>query len=292
MIVFKHPHGPDEIKRWAGFGPRAWSLVQVVHRIRLLLAGVIHERKSKFLVFGQQYYSDSEDLFGDYDSILEDSSLLAKLDNAEQDDRWRAADQRDVTANVAQIPSHEDNLTDSIFEQLGDDLPPSQLHFQEQAKRSRLQMERQTSTPLQKASRTSEAGPQPDTEDATRRGGRARRSVAEQLKRTMLENAAAPVCVSRSAVLKEAVVSEEISVAMRAMETISAETTDLGPFFGLPSKVKELMHKLRGIHKLYGENLLPVKPKVLFKLFLDLSSQLQRCVASLHSSNDFTKKHI
>uniref|UniRef100_A0A3B4ZRH4 Helicase, POLQ like n=1 Tax=Stegastes partitus TaxID=144197 RepID=A0A3B4ZRH4_9TELE len=105
---------------------------------------------------------------------------------------------------------------------------------------SRLQDGDQTSTP----SRTPTEAAQETREDRTRR----RRSVADQLKRTMLGNAAAPAGVSRTAALKEAVVSEEMSVAM---ETVSAGGTDLGPFFGLPSRVKELMLKLRGISSLY-----------------------------------------
>ncbi|XP_044029517.1 helicase POLQ-like isoform X2 [Siniperca chuatsi] len=220
-----------------------------------------------------EYCSDSEDLFGDYDSILEDSSLLAKLDDAEQDERQRglqrsahtdSVDQPDFTPprpskDGAWRPSCEDILTDSILDGLGDepfeDLPPSQHQFQEQvnenAKRSRLQDGDKTSTPLRNADGTSEAGRERNTEDKTKRQTEARRSVTDQLKRTMLCNAAAPSNVSRTVVLKEAVVSEEISVAMQAMETVSAETTDLGPFFGLPTKVKDLMHKLRGIKNLY-----------------------------------------
>ncbi|XP_054468331.1 helicase POLQ-like isoform X2 [Anoplopoma fimbria] len=196
-----------------------------------------------------QYCSDSEDLFGDYDSLLEDSSLLAKLDDAEQNERLRdvqrsAADHLDFTA-LRPKASAEDVLTDSLMDVLGDepfeDLPTSQRQFQEQvdgsAKRSRLQDGDKTSTPFR------------DVEDRTR--SRARRSVTEAMKRTMLCNAAAPSTVSRSVVLKEAVVSEEISVAMQAMERVSADTTDLGPFFGLPSRVKELMFRLRGIEDLY-----------------------------------------
>ncbi|XP_049909775.1 helicase POLQ-like isoform X1 [Epinephelus moara] len=206
-----------------------------------------------------EYCSDSEDLFGDYDSILEDSSLLAKLDDAEQKERQRdvqrsAEGRSDFTTlrpsrDSVQRQSCAELLTDSILDSLGDepfeDLPPSQRQFQEQvhekAKRSRLQDGDQTSTPLR------------DTkmEDKTRSQTKTRRSMTDQLKRTMLCNAAAPSAVSRSVVLKEAVVSEEISVAMQAMETVSAETTDLGPFFGLPTKVKDLMYKLRGIKSLY-----------------------------------------
>ncbi|XP_040914250.1 helicase POLQ-like isoform X2 [Toxotes jaculatrix] len=201
-----------------------------------------------------QYCSDSEDLFGDYDSILEDSSLLAKLDNAEQNER-----QRDLQSGLSKDStwrrSCEDILTDSIIDGLGDeDLPASQIQFEEQVcdvKRSRLQDGDRTSTPFRNTAGTAEAGKDGNMEDKTKRQSKARRSVTDQLKRTMLCNAAAPSNVSRTAVLKEAVVSEEISVAMQAMETVSAETTDLGPFFGLPTKVKDLMHKLRRIKSLY-----------------------------------------
>uniref|UniRef100_A0A7N6FF35 Helicase C-terminal domain-containing protein n=1 Tax=Anabas testudineus TaxID=64144 RepID=A0A7N6FF35_ANATE len=212
-----------------------------------------------------QYCSDSEDLFGGYDSILEDSSLLAKLDDVEQNERQSdlqsaahtdAVDQQDFTSLR---PSNEGNqtcedlLTDSILDDLRneplEDLPASQLQFQEQVnenvKRSRLQEGNKTSTP----DRTER---ERNIEDKTKRQSKVRRSMTDHLKRTMLCNAAAPSNVSRTVVLKEAVVSEEISVAMQAMETVSAETTDLGPFFGLPTKVKDLMYKLRGIKSLYN----------------------------------------
>uniref|UniRef100_A0A4W6DCC1 Helicase POLQ-like n=1 Tax=Lates calcarifer TaxID=8187 RepID=A0A4W6DCC1_LATCA len=220
---------------------------------------------------GDTCLHDSEDLFGDYDSILEDSSLLAKLDDAEETERQRdlqsaahivAVDQQDFIAlrpskDGAWKRSGEDILTDSILDGLGDepfeDLPGSQVQFQEQVdenvKRRRLQEGEKTSTPFRNTD--TEAGRDRNMEDKTKRRSKARRSVTDQLKRTMLCNAAAPSNVSRTVVLKEAVVSEEISVAMQAMETVSAETTDLGPFFGLPTKVKDLMHKLRGIKNLY-----------------------------------------
>uniref|UniRef100_A0A3P9HEG6 Helicase POLQ-like n=1 Tax=Oryzias latipes TaxID=8090 RepID=A0A3P9HEG6_ORYLA len=158
----------------------------------------------------EQLCSDSEDLFGDWDSVLGDSilgdtSLLQKLDATE----------------------HQDH--------------PGQTPFQEEL---RLQGGDQSETPPRCSNRPEEQqGPLPKR--------RSRRSVADLVKRTMLGNAAAPAAAPRTAVLKKAVVSEEISVAMQAMESISSQTTDLGPFFGLPSKVKELMHRLRGIQKLY-----------------------------------------
>ncbi|KAA0719970.1 Helicase POLQ-like [Triplophysa tibetana] len=44
--------------------------------------------------------------------------------------------------------------------------------------------------------------------------------------------------------------TEEISVAMKTIESISDEG-DRGPFFGLPSKVKDLILRLKGIQDLY-----------------------------------------
>ncbi|XP_029024930.1 helicase POLQ-like isoform X2 [Betta splendens] len=211
-------------------------------------------------------FSDSEDLFGGYDSILDDSSLLAKLDGVEherqrkhQSTTYTDVDQQDYTSlqpSNAGKQRWTETLTDSILDDLQDEhleeLPSSQLHYLEQidesVKRSRLQERNQTSTPSRTTDRTET---QTNTEANAHRRRSVRRSVSDHLKTTMLCNASAPTNISRSVVLKEAVVSEEISVAMQAMETVSAESPDLGPFFGLPTKVKDLMYKLRGIRKLY-----------------------------------------
>ncbi|XP_060928104.1 helicase POLQ-like [Limanda limanda] len=233
-----------------------------------------NRRVTSIMAQPAEFCSDTEDLFGDYDSLLDDSSLLAKLDDAEQDERRRevqlvVVDQQDLAArpppgDLVQKHSCHDVLTDSILDVLGDepfeDLPFSQFQFEEQmaegVKRNKLQDGDTTSTPSRNAGdrghrRTCEAGTDGHTDDTTRTRSRARRSVTDQLKRTMLCNAAAPSNVSRSVGLKEAVVTEEMGVARQAMETVSTETTDLGPFFGLPSKVKDLMYKLRGIKSLY-----------------------------------------
>ncbi|XP_029920605.1 helicase POLQ-like isoform X3 [Myripristis murdjan] len=228
----------------------------------------------------EQYCSDSEDLFGDYDSILGDSSLLAKLDSAEQNERQRdhhcAANSDPVNppeANFTALHSSgdgllkqaydDDNLTDSILDDLRDesfkDLPATQCQFSEEAsesaKRMKLLEGDKTSTPLRHSDRTGKDETERIIEDKAARQTasfpKARRSMTDQLKKTMLCNAAAPSSVSRTVSLKEAVVTEEISVAMQAMETVSAETPDLGPFFGLPTKVKDLFYKLRGIKNLY-----------------------------------------
>lgn len=213
-----------------------------------------------FLFLFYQYCSDSEDLFGGYDSILEDSSLLAKLDNAENERRRDTQPSGDTDAVAAPdfsslMQSKQEIRTDSVLDTLGDesfeDLPPSQCQFQEQilenAKRRRLREGDKTSTPKS----NNGTGMESNSGESSRHTN-IRRSMMDNLKRTMVCNAAAPSSLSRTIMLKEAVVSEEISVAMQAMETVSDETTDLGPFFGLPTKVKDLLHSLRGIKSLYG----------------------------------------
>lgn len=188
-----------------------------------------------------------------------------KLDNAEENERRRET-QPAVHADAVAAPnfsnllqSKEEIVKDSILDILEDepfeDLPPSQGQFQEQIledlKRRRLQEGDKTSTP-KNINRSIEPGTEGNSGGKASRPPHSCRNIMDQLKRTMVFNAAAPSSLSRTIMLKEAVVSEEISVAMQAIETVSAETTDLGPFFGLPTKVKDLMHSQRGIKNLYG----------------------------------------
>lgn len=75
-------------------------------------------------------------------------------------------------------------------------------------------------------------------------------SLKDHLKNALTENAKAPtVKVSKTKQLKEAILSEEICVARKA---IGSPSVDIGPFYGLPSKVKDLLRQLRGIETLYG----------------------------------------
>ncbi|NXW47045.1 HELQ Helicase, partial [Nyctiprogne leucopyga] len=74
-------------------------------------------------------------------------------------------------------------------------------------------------------------------------------SLKDHLKSAMTVNAKAQTLqVSKTKQLKEAVLSEEICVARKTIETSSV---DIGPFYGLPSKVKDLFRQLRGIETLY-----------------------------------------
>ncbi|NXI50898.1 HELQ Helicase, partial [Chloroceryle aenea] len=73
--------------------------------------------------------------------------------------------------------------------------------------------------------------------------------LKDHLKSAMTGNAKAPTLqVSKTKQLQEAVLSEEICVAKKAIESSSV---DIGPFYGLPTKVKDLFRQLRGIETLY-----------------------------------------
>ncbi|NXS53111.1 HELQ Helicase, partial [Brachypteracias leptosomus] len=74
-------------------------------------------------------------------------------------------------------------------------------------------------------------------------------SLKDHLKSAMTGNAKAQTLqVSKTKQLKEAVLSEEICVAKK---TIESSSVDIGPFYGLPTRVKDLFRRLRGIETLY-----------------------------------------
>ncbi|KAG5835179.1 hypothetical protein ANANG_G00269390 [Anguilla anguilla] len=216
-----------------------------------------------------EYCSDNEDLFGDYDSIAGDTSFLAKMDDMELNLEGPCSDCRserdpsfeehtdvkqqlerpeaDFTALKTAKEQCNEDLRDSTFvsslrDQSFAELPSSQLAFQQEVvKKAGLDQRCAASTPEVKIRERC----------VTPERKKPRRSMTEQLKRAMAGNATtSSALVSRTTVQKEAVVTKEISVATHAMEFISSET-DLGPFFGLPTKVKDLISRLRGIQDLY-----------------------------------------
>lgn len=220
-----------------------------------------------------QYCSDNEDLFPGHDSILGDSSFMAKLDNAEQ----YVTQHEDIYARQTSkgpFPNHThlkaatnantESLTDSLLvdclkDESFQDLPSSQAEFQEEvhenAKNCKPSDGGHTSTPLVKKLRADCTPNGLNKEEDTRPVPKARRSMANAMKRAMLENAAtsfSSVAKIAQQQQKEILVTEEINVAMQTMQSISTET-DLGPFFGLPSKVKDLIGRLKGIQDLYGK---------------------------------------
>ncbi|XP_051897230.1 helicase POLQ-like isoform X2 [Pristis pectinata] len=75
-------------------------------------------------------------------------------------------------------------------------------------------------------------------------------SLKDQMKNAMAENAKSPSPqISRSKLLKEIILSEEINVAVKTIEATS--DIDMGPFYGLPSKVTDLIFQFKGIKELY-----------------------------------------
>lgn len=77
-----------------------------------------------------------------------------------------------------------------------------------------------------------------------------RKSLKDHLKSAMTVNAKAQMPIfSRTKQLKETHLSEEINVAKKAIESSS---DDVGPFYSLPSKVRDLYVQFKGIEKLYG----------------------------------------
>ena len=75
-------------------------------------------------------------------------------------------------------------------------------------------------------------------------------SLKDHIKSAMTGNAKAQTLqVSKTKQLKEAVLSEEICFARK---TIKSSSVDIGPFYGLPSKVQDLLRQFRGIEMLYG----------------------------------------
>lgn len=77
-----------------------------------------------------------------------------------------------------------------------------------------------------------------------------RKSLKDHLKSTMTGNAKAQTPIfSRTKQLKEALLSEEINVAKK---TIESSSDDRGPFYSLPSKVRDLYVQFKRIEKLYG----------------------------------------
>ncbi|KAL7982128.1 hypothetical protein Chor_001185 [Crotalus horridus] len=76
-----------------------------------------------------------------------------------------------------------------------------------------------------------------------------RKSLKDHLKNAMAGNARSYASlVSKSKQLKEAIVTEEMAIAEA---TDNLAFVDIGPFYGLPTKVKELLLCIRGIEKLY-----------------------------------------
>lgn len=254
---------------------------------------------------GKECHSD-DDLFGDYDSLANESSFLAKLDDVEHNFapacsspyletvKHGYANNGNTVAEMRNLEAHSDGkhkvkcpdtedftvlktvsclddtkpchvgnadsiLISDLMDDFFDDLPSSQLMLQQENKTVTKQTSSEQSGPLHPF--RGEMSSVKEDEDLIRHSLNSvthlaepvlnrRRSLKDHLKSTMTGNARAQSPqVSRAKQQKDAVVTKEINLAVKTIESTS--DVDLGPFFGLPSKVKELFQKHRGIKELY-----------------------------------------
>uniref|UniRef100_A0A803VXS6 Helicase POLQ-like n=1 Tax=Ficedula albicollis TaxID=59894 RepID=A0A803VXS6_FICAL len=231
--------------------------------------------------FLQGSNDSEEDMFGDYDSFYGNDSLIAQVDDIEhkylQDKNIDVkADNFSASENVVDIksdregacqkhdsdpPDGNQELTESIF----NDLPSSQLLYFEKMNElssasrtspvSKGRDERVNSSsdkvrdPLSFYAGAERRSRPTDSSSHSKPALCKAESLKDHLKSAMTGNARAQTLqVSKTKQLKEAVLSEEIFVARKAIESPSV---DIGPFYRLPSKVKDLFRQLRGIETLY-----------------------------------------
>ncbi|KAL8206769.1 UNVERIFIED_CONTAM: hypothetical protein K2H54_024366, partial [Gekko kuhli] len=175
--------------------------------------------------------SSEDDMFGDYGSFSGDSSLLATEEALMQ----KYAPSPDFVLGSKTLESRTAVQESNLKPQDDDDpehLPSSQFS------RYKTEYNKEDNEPS-----TSELSPAA-LADPTRT-----KSFKDRLKSAMTGNARAPATLmSKSKELKEAAVAEETGLAEG---TADASFLDIGPFYGLPTKVKELLGKCRGIEKLY-----------------------------------------
>ncbi|XP_032190691.1 helicase POLQ-like isoform X7 [Mustela erminea] len=232
-----------------------------------------------------QSNDSDEDMFGDYDSFAE-NSFLAHVDDAGRQcmqdcergkhaaglgtEGLRGEGGATAAGGFAEWETDEPVRSRSRREDASaqrgtlEDVPSSQALYFGNVENSPAGVGNQRpeergweasslDTPNEEFPRNSvEQHQQPDDASSeVRRGSEEnrRKSLKEHLKSAMTGNARAQTPVfSRTKQLKETLLSEEISVAKKTMESSS---DDLGPFYSLPSKVRDLYVQFKGIEKLY-----------------------------------------
>ncbi|KAL6078258.1 hypothetical protein STEG23_006515 [Scotinomys teguina] len=231
-----------------------------------------------------QENNSEEDMFSDYDSFAE-NSFLAQVDDLEQkcmqlpEHRTLASDsatQDDSSDGIKNKLSVTDSEINKLIKSQSDpdvpagpependvlfDVPSSQILYFESMQNSSNDLGGQSakerdgnshkSSNEELACTRKEQPQQNDDLSKVRASSETsrRKSITDHLKSAMTGNATAQTPVfSRSKQLKETLLSEEISVAQKAIE---APSDDIGPFYSLPSKVRDLYAQLKGIKKLY-----------------------------------------
>ncbi|XP_038615247.1 helicase POLQ-like isoform X2 [Tachyglossus aculeatus] len=230
-----------------------------------------------------QCNDSEEDLFGDYDSC--NSSFLAQVDDLEQkclrspgfaprpkrrgaqEDRFprsiRSGEDNPVAADDSapfqsgrgggspRTPARREDAVIGPEDDLLYDVPCSQAFDFPDLGQSDGRDDRPPASSVRPAS-DGGGGRRENSDSSCEIPGfdlNRRKSLRDHLKKSMARNAKAVTPpVSRTKQLKEMILSEELSVAREAMEFPS---DDIGPFYSLPTKVKELFARFRGIKKLY-----------------------------------------
>ncbi|XP_045140134.1 helicase POLQ-like isoform X4 [Echinops telfairi] len=236
-------------------------------------------------------HSDSEeDMFGGYDSFAE-NSFLAQVDDLEQkympfpehekcvtdpateDLYLESIHKRNATiiardhVTTLNTGAHHSKHEDAVIEPETDllyDVPSSQVLYFENLQNSSNELDNQFSKKkdwnLPSHQTAKDKWPPnciepPQQNDAssskvqTSSDASRRRSLRDHLKSAMTENAKAQAPVfSKTNQLKETLLFEEINVAKKMLESPS---DDRGPFYSLPSKVRDLYLQLKGIENLY-----------------------------------------
>ncbi|KAM4810234.1 helicase POLQ-like [Rhinophrynus dorsalis] len=219
-----------------------------------------------------------EDLFGEYDSFAEDPSLLAQVDdlekqsrqefgnallssNSEQklDDTHLIVEEMKNTVSFSREPvlllpseetHHAPGITNKIKNQNEDFLHENEIQPSDATTNDDYhdQCVLETHNKLHHVDGAN-AIDLYSISSVDNQVGR-RKSLKDSLKSTLAGNAKGKTLqVSKTTQLKEAIILEEIDVAKKTVE--SASDFDLGPFYGLPSRVGDLINQYRGIPKLY-----------------------------------------
>ncbi|XP_066488877.1 helicase POLQ-like isoform X3 [Tiliqua scincoides] len=250
-----------------------------------------------------QYIDSEDDLFGDYDSFSGNTSLLAEIDNIEQNciqstDIVLDFKKKDNETGV--VPIYEDvqlqntknmahalssaktnygNKTEHDFlrtikdqqdsnqkpeDNILESVPSSQLLFlkesdeclaashkaenmKERACHVNYCTDEISNLPYCHITENDDGSNEPSTSALLKPSKR--RSLKDNLKTAMTVNARAPNPLpSKRQQLKHTIVPDEIGVAEK---TAGSSFVDIGPFYGLPTKVKELLVQFRGIENLY-----------------------------------------
>lgn len=243
-------------------------------------------------LFSSQYIDSEDDMFGDFDSFSGSNSFLAEVnyieqrcmqstdnvesDNLEHSKARNVAAAETFSATNAMISSAngredafsrtaKEHQNSSINNQETDpeNLPSSQLLFLKTSDECLIgcheavnikESAHDMDDSLKKSSDLlychDTENVVKDNEPCTSLVSETGRSLKDSLKSAMTGNARIPTpLMSKSKQLKEAVVSEEIGIREK---TSGPSFVDIGPFYGLPTKVKKLFLQFRGIEKLYG----------------------------------------